>query len=66
MRQGHKAKTRIELVCDDLQSALYDEALKQCEERNPFAVHLLITEQSRIRNLPRKFRNILSIEATEI
>ncbi|HSW91746.1 MAG TPA: hypothetical protein VLG09_03820 [Candidatus Saccharimonadales bacterium] len=57
-----RTRTRIELVCDDLMSALHDTAVKQCEERNPFAVHMLMQEYNRIRALPRKFRNIFICE----
>jgi hypothetical protein len=53
-----KTRTRIEQTADDLLSALYDEALTQCEERNPHAVALLVNEANRIGRAVRTINRV--------
>jgi hypothetical protein len=44
-----RSRTRLELVSDEMQTALYDLALEQCEERNPHTVYLIVAETNRLR-----------------
>lgn len=51
----HRTRTRIEQAVDDLQTALVDEAMRQCEERNPYAVSMVMQECNRLRSMLRRF-----------